>query len=717
MLSPGAVGKPMDRVDGRAKVTGSARYAGEPPVQNLAYAFIVQSTVASGMIRAIDTAPAMKAAGVIAILTHENKPAIVQPKPDFLTGGITAEVRLPLADNVINHAGQHLAVVVARSLDAAKHAASLIKIDYVSTEPLLDFLAEGAQKNAPPSFFGDEIQATLGKGGRGDVAAAMKAAEVSLTETYFTPAHNHNPMEPSATTAVFEGDRLTVYDSTQWVTGTRAVLAEAFGLPRENVRVICPYIGGGFGCKGFIWPHTILTAMAAKLAGVPVKMVLTRQQMFTSCGRRPPTRQTMNLAATKEGKLLAIRHDTLMAGSKIGMYMEVCAMGTSRVVYDSPSLEFTHEITPLNLPEPTFMRAPGETPGSFALESAMDELSYKLNIDPLELRIRNCAKDKHPFSGKPWSSYNLLQCYTQAAEKFGWKSRNPKVAGTKEGDLMVGMGMATAMFPGVRFGGVARIKMFADGKAILSTAAHDLGTGAYTVFAQMTADALGIDPENVKVELGDSILPPGPLAGGSNSTATVSVMIHAAAAALRESVGAVGVRGAGLVSAVKATGKPFVEATAPGVPGPELAESAFNSFGAHFVEVAIDPLMPRVQIRKVVSMFDVGRIVNPKTARSQGIGGIVMGIGMALTEETHHDARSGRIVNNNFADYAVPVNADIGPIEILFVDKPDTKFNPDGVRGLGEIGITGIAAAVANAVYHATGKRIRDLPILPDKLL
>jgi xanthine dehydrogenase YagR molybdenum-binding subunit len=715
--SPAAVGKPMDRVDGRAKVTGTARYAAEAPVQGVAHAYIVQSTIARGSIRSIDASLASRAPGVLAILTHEQKPAVVQPKPDFATGGVTAEIRMPLADAVIHHAGQHVAVVVAKSLEMARHAASLLKIEYIAETPALDYLDPAAKVVEPEQFFGESLQHTAGKGAKGDIDAALSSAEVSLTETYITPVETHNPMEPSATTAVFEGDRLTVYDSTQWVVGTRAILADALGMPRDNVRVICPYIGGGFGCKGFIWPHTILAVMAAKQAGVPVKLVLTRQQMFTSCGHRPLTRQTISVGATKDGKLTAIRHDSRMPGSTVGMFVEPCALGTTRAMYDAGAIAFSHKLVPLNLPEPTFMRAPGECPGTFALESALDELSYKLGIDPLELRLKNYAREKHPHSGLPWSTNLLGDCFTQAAEKFGWKNRRPGVGAMKDGDLMVGYGMATAVFPGYRFGGAARIKLTADGKAIFSTAAHDLGTGAYTAFTQMTADALGIDPGDVKVELGDTILPPGPIAGGSCSTATISTMLHAAVAALKENLGQPNATGSALIDAVKKTGKPFAEAQGMGMPGPEMAKWAFCSFGVHFVEVAIDPLMPRVQVRRVVSMFDVGKIINPKTARSQVLGSVAMGVGMALTEETHHDHRTGRYVNDNFADYAIAVNADMGQIDVLFTDVPDPHFNPNGVRGLGEIGITGLAAAIANAVYHATGKRVRELPILPYKVV
>lgn len=736
-----AIGKPMDRVDGRAKVTGAARYSTEPPVAGVAYGVVVQSTIARGAITSIDAAAAKSAPGVLAVLTHLDKPAIKPPTPNFATGGIFAETRLPLADAAVLHAGQHVAVVVAETLEAAQFAARQLKVDYAEEKAVVSMDDPAAKTVEPPQMFGDMLQET-----RGDVAGILEDATlVRHSATYTTPAETHNPMEPSATTAVWEADKLTVYDSTQWINGTQAVLAEAFGVPRQNVRVICPFVGGGFGCKGFIWPHTLLAAMAAKAAGRPVKLVLSRAQMFTSCGHRPPTRQEVTLAAeTGGGRVRAIRHIVHTRSNELSMFVETAAMGTSRLTYAAPAVEFRHRVTNVNLSQPTFMRAPGEAPGSFALESAMDELAEKLKVDPVELRLANLPREKNPHSGRPWSSYHLEECLRTAAEKFGWGRRNPTPGANRDGRLRVGHGMALASFPGIKFGGACKVRLFAEGNALVSTSAHDLGTGAYTVFTQIAADALGLPVEKVKVEMGDSNLPPGPLAGGSCSTATVSHMIYNAVASLQKKLAQMAtadaesplkglraaelkVEGTELVSAdgskrasaldlVRRSGKPAVEADGMVMPGPE--EYAFHSFGVQFVEVAIDDLDPRVQVRRVVSMFDAGRIVNPKTARSQLVGGIVWGIGMALTEETHWDDRTGRCVNDNLADYAVPVNADIpASVEVLWTDKPDPHIGPLGGRGIGEIGITGVAAAIANAVYNATGKRVRDLPITPDKLI
>jgi len=736
------IGKPMDRVDGRAKITGAARYSTEPPVQATCHGVIVSSTIASGRISGIDCSAAEKAPGVVGVLTHLNTPKIKPSTPNFMTGGIFAESRLPLSDDVIHHAGQHVAVVVARTLEQARHAAKLINISYAAQKPILSMTDPAAKVVEPPDFFGEKLQDS-----RGDVEAVLNdASAVRFNATYFTPPQSHNPMEVSNTTAVWESDKLTVYDSTQWLNGTAAVLAETFGIPRTSVRVICPYVGGGFGCKGFIWPHTLLAAMASKLTSQPVKLVLTRAQQFVSCGHRPPTKQEMSLAATKEGKLTGIRHITSMTGSALSTFLEPSAMGTTRLVYDVPNVQYRHKISQVNIASPTFMRAPGEASGTFALESAMDELAYQLKIDPVTLRLQNLPKEKAPHSGLPWSSYHLDECITTAAEKFGWSKRNPEIKSMREGRLMIGHGMAVATFPGSKFGGACKIRLFADGNLLVSTAAHDLGTGAYTVFTQIAAHEMGVPYGKVKVEMGDSNLPPGPIAGGSNSTATVSQMINVAATALKQKLmrAAVGdaqsplkgmkldrveLAGEFVVSKenretkqavneiVQRSGKPFIEADGTAMPGAEMGQYAFHSFGAQFVEVAIDPLDPRVQVRRCVAMFDAGRIINPKTAYSQLAGGIVWGISMALTEETHWDDRAGRCINDNLADYAIAVNADVPKIDVMWTDKPDPHFNPLGVRGIGEIGITGVAAAIANAVYHATGIRVRDLPIVPGKLV
>jgi xanthine dehydrogenase YagR molybdenum-binding subunit len=713
-----AVGKPIERVDGRRKVIGAAKYAAEFKHDRLAHAVLIQSTIAKGKIAAIDSTAARRAPGVILVMTRENAPQLHLPpagaKSTPTSSGKLGEDRPPLADDVIHYAGQHIAVVVADTLDHARHAASLVKVRYSEEKPALEI--EDAMSTAyfPKTSFGRPLQHT-----HGDVEAGLAVpGAVKIQQTYTTPVETNNPMEPSATVAVWEGGKLTVSDATQAVVGSRDVLAQAFGIPKENVRVLCPFTGGGFGCKGFQWPHTILAAMAAKVTGRPVQLNLTRQQMFTSTGHRPPTRQTMTLAASRDGKLTAMRHETLQPTATTTEFIEPCGTATTKMLYACENVATPHRLVRVNIAPPTPMRAPGECPGSFALESAMDELSYALGIDPLELRRRNHA-DKDPAEGKPWSSKHLLECYERGAERFGWSRRKPEPGAMKDGDRLVGWGMATAVYPGYRRPASAKIRLSADGHALVQAATQDLGTGSYTVFTQISADALGLPVEQITFELGDSDFPPSPVSGGSNTSASVSEAIVQAAAALRKKLGAKDDdRGSALIDLVKRTGQPFAEAQADVKPDDEKTKQySIHSFGAQFCEVQIDPLLPRVQVTRWVSVIDGGRRLNPRLGRSQILGGVTMGIGMALMEHTVYDPRSGWPVTDNFADYPVPVNADIPDIEVELLDHPDPIINTLGCRGIGEIGITGAAAAIANAVYHATGKRIRDLPITPDKLL
>lgn len=741
--STAAVGRPLNRVDGRLKVTGTARYVAEFSPNELTYAVLAQSSIAKGRIKKIDSCAAEKSPGVLAVITHENASKLHQPKSDFMDGGVLQEDRLPLSDDKISYAGQHLAVVVADTFENAVHGAALLRVNYQSEEPALTIEEAAGTATRPEEFFHEPIQVH-----KGDTAAALAGAGLTKIEAaYLTPIETHNPMEPSATVAHWEGDRLTVYDTTQWVQGTQATLAEAFGLPQENVRVLCPFVGGGFGCKGFQWPHTLLAAMAARQLGRPVKLVLSRPQMFTSCGHRPVTRQHLAVAASKDGKLRAIRHRTQIVTSTVGTHIESCGLASTSKLYDCPNIEIEHTLYQVNIATPTPMRAPGETPGTFALESAMDELACALKMDPVQLRLVNYA-EAHPISGKPWSSKHLKECYERGAEEFGWSRRNPQPGSMRDPDgTLVGWGMATATYPGFRFAGAARARLTSDGRAVVSSAAHDLGTGAYTVFTQVSADALGLPMEKVTFILGDSSLPKAPVAGGSNTTATISEAILRAADAVKDKLAALvtgakesplfGQKTADLILADgrlslksdPAKGEKFtdilrrakqdaVEAESGLThPGEEAEKFAFQSFGAQFCEVKIDPLLPRVRVTRFVSAIDNGRVLNPKTSRSQIIGGVIMGLGMALMEETNYDPATGRPVTQNLADYHVCVNADVAEITPLFIDIPDPHINSLGARGIGEIGITGVAAAVANAVYHATGKRIRELPITLDKLI
>ena len=703
----------LSRVDGRLKVTGTARYPAEFNPPNVAYAFAVMSPISNGTITAVDSAAAEKATGVLAVLTHLNAPKLAEP-PNDQKQGIRIEEREPLADNKISYGGQYVAVVVAESLEQARHAASLLKISYTPEVPALNI--ENAIKQTKP---GKNLDRNLQQV-KGDVAATLGNADfVKIENTYSTPTETHNPMECSATVAHWQApDRLTIYDATQYVKGAQAIVADAFGLKRENVRVICPFVGGAFGCKGPVWPHTILAAMAALVVRRPVKLELTRHNMFSGAGHRTPTFQTIALAANKDGKLQAIRHRSESLTSPVGDWVEPCGIGSTNVLYDAPAIEFSHIVHTVNISQPSFMRAPGECPGTYALECAMDELAYALKMDPLKLRQINDSP-KHPMKGIPWSTKHLREGYELGAREFGWSRRTHEPRSMKDGHLLVGWGLATATYPARARRAEVKIQFNADGTAIASCAAHDLGTGQWTSLTQISADAIGIPVEKMKFELGDSALPFGPVAGGSNTTATVGSAIADAAANLKKKLADLGAnpdKPESFAETLKSKGMDSLEADGK-FNFKENKNLGFQSFGAHFCEVKIDPELPLVRVTRWVSVMDCGRVVNLKTGRSQILGGVVMGIGMALEEETVYDTATGLPATRNLADYHVPVHADINSIDVYFVGEPDYAFNPIGARGMGEIGITGAAAAVANAVYHATGKRVRDLPITPDKLL
>ena len=741
-----AIGKPIDRVDGRRKITGAARYAAEFKHGRLTHAVLVQSTIAKGRIASIDTAAARRAPGVITILSHENMPKLKKaqggPKAKPLETGKMGEDRLPFEDDVIHYAGQHVALVVADTLDHARHAASLVKVRYREEKPLLTIEEAESTAYLPKASFGRPLQHQ-----RGDVEAALAApGVVKIQQTYTTPVETNNPMEPSATVAVWDGDKLTVADSTQAVMGTRAVLAQAFGIPREDVHVLCPFTGGGFGCKGFQWGHTMLAAMAAKVTRRPVQLNLTRQQMFTSVGHRPPTRQMIALAARKDGKLTALKHETLQPTSFTTEFIEPCGLTTSKLLYSCENVAIPHRLVKVNVAPPTPMRAPGDCPGSFAIESAMDELAYELGIDPIELRLRNYA-EMDEGEKKPWSSKHLKECYQRGAEMFGWSRRNPKPGSMRDGDLLVGWGMATALYPGNRRPASARARLTPDGRALVQAATQDLGTGSYTVFTQVAADALGLPVERVTFELGDSEFPAAPTSGGSNSAASVSEAVYQVGGAIRTKLAAIATsdpesplagqradqltlsngrlvlasdpsRGMDIADLVRRSRMPAIEAEVQVKPEDEKTKKySIHSWGAQFCEVKIDPLLPRVQVTRWVSVIDVGRVLNTKLSRSQVMGGVTMGIGMALMEHTVYDPRTGKPLTDNFADYLIPVNADFGSFDVELLNHPDPVINTLGCRGVGEIGITGVAAAIANAVYHATGKRVRDLPITIEKLI
>jgi xanthine dehydrogenase YagR molybdenum-binding subunit len=732
-----SVGVPLERVDGHAKVTGQASYAADAQPGEAAVGLLVGSTIAKGRIVDIDAAEAASIPGVIAILTQENMPPLHDVSKRL------GEQLMPLSSTTIYYAGQTVAMVVAESFEIASDAARRIHIRYEGELPLLDLAAAEASATLP--------QSALGGGpaqhSRGDVDLALaEDGIVKIEATYITPVETNNPMEPSATTARWAGSHLSVEDSTQAVVSTRNLLADAFGLQRSGVRVLCPFTGGGFGAKGHQWPHTLLAAAASRAVGRPVRLELTRAQMFTSVGHRPPIRQQLVLGARKDGTLVAIRHATLSASSPCTEFAAPCGAVTSKLMYACANVDTPSKLARLNIGASTPMRAPAECPGSFACESAMDELAVALRMDPIELRLKNYA-ERDPSNGKPWSSNFLRECYARGADRFGWAKRPMAPRSMTEGGLLVGWGMATASYPAKRLPAAARIRFFADGHALVQAATQELGTGSYTVFSQIAADAMGLPVEAVHFQLGDTDLPESPMSAGSMSAASVSEAIVQAAISFQQKVAAIAAadlesplaglkaeelalrdgalvvltapsRRRKLVDVLKRAGLPTLEAEASVKPeDPKTSPVTAQSFGAQFCEVKVDPQLGQVRVTRFVSVHDPGRILNPRTSTAQVVGALVMGIGMALMEETVYDPRNGRPVTDNFADYRTPVQMDIGAIEVEFIDRPDPHLNTLGCRGVGEIGITGAAAAIANAVYHATGVRLRELPLTPDKLL
>ena len=722
------LGSPLTRVDGRLKVTGHAQYAAEFKSPNLAYAEIVESTIANGRIVSIDTTQAERASGVLAVLTPMNAPK--------LPG---AEKRVSLLQNdEVHYNRQPIALVIAENLQAAQHAGSLVRARYEETPAALDFMAgfptsrTGSHNNEP------------GDMSWGDVNAGLAQAEIKLDRIYTTPIEHHNPMEPHATIAQWEGDRLTLHDATQNVFGVKAYLAKIFGIPDDNVHVMSFFVGGGFGCKGQIWSHVILAAMAAKHVSRPVKLVLERPQMFGPVGARPRTHQRLTIGARRNGTLTAIRHEVHAHTSVLEDYLESSAFPT-RVMYACPNISTTHRIVPLNLGTPTYMRAPGVATGTYALEVAMDELAYELKMDPLQLRLLNYT-DVDPHSKKPFSEKSLRECYSRAAQTFGWSRRKHEPRSMKNGSALVGWGMATETYPGNRNVAGAYVHLLPNGRVLVASGTEDIGTGMYTIMTQVAADELAVPTNLIDAKVGDTMFPRAPLAAGSMSTASVMPAVKEAAANARLKLVNLAISdsespvyGAGPADVVFKDGK-ISRKSAPdrsegfqevigrhgGKPIEGMAQTtlpadwdqyARHSFGAVFAEVSVDPDLGMVRVPRVVAVFDVGKVLNAKTAKSQFIGGIVWGISLVLHEDTYLDLRSGRIANANLADYRVPVNADIGEIDVSAIDAPDTRINSLGARGIGEIGITGTGAAVANAIFHATGKRVRDLPITPDKLL
>src|SRR3989440_1081536 len=686
------VGKPLDRIDGPKKVTGTAAYAFEHSLDEMTYAFPVQSTIAKGRIVSVDASAAQAISGVLAVLSHENAPRLASPP--------RAELAV-LQSDAVAYRGQFVALVVAETLEIAHQAAEAIVIRYEDQPHDVELRSDRSDLYKPdhvnPNYETDTAS--------GDVEAALARASVSIDHTYTTPAYHNNPLEPHATVARWSSDGVTLYDSNQGSHRIRDVVAQAFGLEPERVRVISPYVGGAFGSKGKAHPHIILTVMAAQVVGRPVKFALTRQHMFVVAGYRTPTIQRIRLGTDNDGRLTAIAHEVVEQSSTLEEFAEQTALPT-RMMYAAPNRLTTHRLARLNVPTPAWMRAPGECPGMYALESAMDELAIACGLDPIELRIRN-EPTVDPETGHPFSSRGLVACLREGAQRFGWQSRNPRSGIRSEGRWLIGTGVAASTYPTRRRPSTAIARVDREGHYSVLINATDLGTGAWTVLTQIAADALEVPMERVHLEIGDTLLPRASLAGGSMGTASWGTAIVEAAHKLRER----------LQEEHGVIPEGGLEATGEGGENPEAKRFAMHAFGAQFAEVRVNRDTGEVRVPRLLGVFAAGRIMNAKLARSQFLGGMTMGLSMALHEESVLDPRFGDYVNHDFAEYHIATNADVGTIDVSWIDEDDPYVNPMGAKGIGEIGIVGTAAAIANAVYHATGVRVRDLPITLDKLL
>ena len=688
VTATGTIGAAVDRVEGREKVTGQAKYAYEYRQDAIAYGAIVQSAIARGRIRGIDASAALDLPGVIAVLSHENAPRLHKVSDGEL------EI---LQTDAVAYRGQIVGAVIADSYETARQAERLVRIEYEAEEHdvLLRRDHPGLYKpdHVNPNYTTDTAQ--------GDFDAGYASAEVTIDCTYQTPAEHNNPMEPHATLAIWEEGRITVYDSNQGVTNVQNTLAQAFGLEPAEVRVISPHVGGGFGSKGTPRPHVVVAVMASKTVGRPVKIAVTRQQMFQVTGYRTPTIQRMRLGADRGGRLTALCHDAIVQTSTVREFAEQAAL-PSRMMYAAPNRRTTHRVVALNVPTPSWMRAPGEASGMYALESAMDELAIACGIDPIELRVRN-DPDVDPETGHRFSSRNLVACLREGAERFGWAERDPRPGVRREGRWLIGSGVAASTYPARRRPSTARAAYVPEHGYTIQIAAADIGTGARTALTQIAADTLEVGLDRIHMQVGDSDFGTAMIAGGSMGNASWGSAVVKACRELRALLG-----GYDEPAEVVVDTNEEVAADEP---------LASHGFGAQFVQARVDVDTGEVAVSRALGVFATGRIINAKTARSQFIGGMTMGIGMALHEESVLDLEFGDYLNHDLAGYHVPSCADIEEIEAIWVDEDDPHVNPMGAKGIGEIGIVGTAAAVASAVHHATGIRVRDLPIRPDKVL
>ena len=740
------IGRDTRRVDGPYKVTGLAQYTSDFRFPGMLYAVPVEATIANGRVLKLDTATAEKMPGVRAILHRGNIGRIFRATYEAGFEGITEEGRPPFEDDIVRYYGQYIALAVAETFETAKAAADAVRATYSKETPNVQTHLESDDEP-------DVVLTTYGprerlQSRRGDAEGAFATAPIKLDRTYVTPTETQNPLEPHATTALWDGSMLTLYESSQGVVNLRAVLAQMFGLPKENVRVITKFVGSGFGCKLYPWPHCALAAAAARQLGKPVKLVLSRKMMFQSVGHRPRSQQRVRLGATPEGKLVSIQHDYVYERSMLDAHHEDCGEATP-FQYSVPNLRVTFGRSKRNIGAGADMRGPGRVPGLYATESAMNELAEQLKIDPVKLRILTEPRLDESL-GVPFSSRHLVECFEVGAEKFGWSRRTPEVGSMKRDGLTVGWGMAGCSWGSARDICHASVQLRDDGTVRVATATQDIGTGTYTILAQLAAQKTGVSIDKVEVALGDTSLPPGPLSGGSLATGSLVPGVFAAA---DKAIGSL------LVVAALTPGSPFAnhspdqlifksgrvfvksDGSAKGVPFHDLLRAAnlrlvsgsgrseatlfshdkpkfsTHSFGCHFAEVTWQAEIARLRVSRVVTVIDAGRIINPLTGRNQIEGAVVMGIGMAFFEHTTYDPQNGAPINSSLADYLVTVNADAPPIDVHFLNYPDTEINELGARGIGEIGLTGIAAALTEAVHHATGIRVRELPIKVEDLI
>ncbi|BDC50907.1 dehydrogenase [Bryobacterales bacterium F-183] len=734
------LGRSINRLNGPDKVTGKATFTADYPVANLAHAALAYSTIAKGRITSIDTKAAEALPGVILVLTHENAPEMKVPK-EFGDGSSndagTTQAKILNTDHV-SWNGQPIALVVAETPEQAEAAAARIHATYEKEDCVTSFEAAIGDAKQPKAIMGEDPEVT-----RGDVEQALSQSAARIDLTFTTPPHNHNAIEPHACIAQWDGkDDLTLYDTSQFTAGVATTIAQVFGLKADHVRVVAPYVGGGFGGKGGAWPYIQLCALAARETGRPVRLAMTREGVFRIVGGRTPSQQRVAISADDAGKFLGFVHEGVTAQSTHNHFPEQFSF-PPRHLYSMEAYRIGQKVTDLSRVANTFMRAPGESIGTFAVESGIDALAYELKMCPVALRMRN-EPDADPVSGSPFSSRHMRKAYEMGVERFGWKSRPAEPRSQRDGDWWIGQGVATGTYPVYRMVTAARVRISADGTAVAQTSCQEMGMGTETVQTQHLAERLGLPMSKVRFEYGDSTLPYAGVAGGSSQTVSVALAVQEAGAKVLKELLALAQKdersplreanfedvvakdegifwrvsggGESYAAILSRAGKDFVEADHKTGAPMELLKYSMHSYAAQFCEVRVHALSGEVRVQRWVGSFDTGRILNPKMAVSQFRGGIIMGIGMALTEETMFDDRTGRIMNPSLAEYHVPVQADIPDIEVVYTNEPD-PHTPLGAHGIGEIGITGVAAAVANAVYHATGKRVTSLPITLDKLM